>query len=146
MKRWFRSVLLALEGIRDALGGVVNAVHELHTEPAMDATLESRVAALERELERRHAEAEGLLLKAQGKFDAARAAEERTRRLAESAAQPGEGEEDLDEQAIIEAYEQVGLPLSDAAGSEENGMHTVPSRMETRRSSKQNAHRAKFGV
>lgn len=136
----FRRRLAALEGIRDALGGLLEAVHELPIRSGGDAELEGRVARLELELERRHAEAEGLLLRAQGKFDAARAAEERTRRLAERAE---EGDED-ELEAIRAAYEEAGVPLGDEEGSEANGVQPVPSAMEARASSKQSAYAMKW--
>lgn len=139
MIRWFRGLLSALEAIRDALGGITEAVHALRTNTDVDPALESRVADLELRLERHMAEAEALMLKAKGKFDAARASEERTRRLADSAPGVEEGEEELTEDELREAYAAAGIHLGNAEAEPPEGVQPLPSRMDRRRQSKQNA-------
>ncbi|MFG0329818.1 MAG: hypothetical protein ACF8PN_07975 [Phycisphaerales bacterium] len=140
MINWFRRLLRAVEGIAVTLGGLCDAVHALDTGAARDGALDGRVAALERELERRHAEAEGLLLKAAGKFDAARAAEERARRLAERV----ETSEDDQLDALRSAYAEAGIPLDDEGSGEGEGLHAVRNGMATRDESRANAYAMKW--
>lgn len=141
MIRWFKDVLLALRAIVHALGGIAEAIHGLSTQSEHDAGLATRVGALELEMERRHAEAEGLLLKAKGKFDAARAAEERTRRLANGAE---ESEEELEE-AIRAAYADAGIQLEHGELGQEEGVQPMRGGMASRHESKSNAHAMKYG-
>jgi len=142
MISWFKNVLLELRRIAEALGGLVDAVHALNIRPSEDAKLAARVADLELSVDRREAEAEALLLKAKGKFDAARAAEERTRRLAEGNAR---SDEELEE-SVLEAYAEAGIPLSDAPNGEEEGVPPVSTRLGRRHESKQNALSKKWGL
>lgn len=141
MIRYFRALLSAVEAIATGLGAVCEAVHGLDTRGRHSDGLDGRVAALEREMERRHAEAEGLLLKASGKFDAARAAEERARRLADRA-ESGD-EERLEE--IVEAYAQAGLPLHDAPNGDGETLQPVHGRVAGRHDSKSSAYAMKWG-
>jgi hypothetical protein len=111
--------------------------------PPPDPALERRIAALELELERRHAEAEGLLLAAKGKFDATRASEERARRWAQSVNGAEESDE-LDEEEIRAAYEAAGVPLDDGGGGGAEGMQPVSPRVARRSERKAGARAMKF--
>lgn len=145
MIRWFRNVSESLREISSALGGLLESVHALSMPGPTDQDLAGRVAALERELERRHAEAEGLLLKARGKHDAARAAEERARRLASRGPEESDDGGELDEDTIRRAYAEAGVSLADGDGSEEEGLPAVPGGMARRQASKRSAYDAKWG-
>lgn len=140
MFRWFRRGDAQLSDLTETLGGLGEALHALATTRTEDPSLELRVAALEREMERRHAEAEGLLLKARGKFEAARAAEERTRRLAERD-EPSE-EEQLE--VLREAYAEAGVSLDDDLIGAEEGLHPVRNGVAARGQGKQAALALKF--
>lgn len=141
---WFRGTLRALQDIADSLGGVLQALHELSTAPAPDHGLESRVADLELSIERRAAEAEALLLKAQGKYDAARAAEERQRRLKESAERAAEGDPDLFEE-LARAQAAAGeVYQGDANGSEPGGMPALHGAVAPRLTEREGAYAAKW--
>lgn len=140
MIRWARHLLLALQAIAAAVEAAVDAIHGLSTGAEVDAGIASRVAALELEMERRHAEAEGLLLKAKGKMDAARSAEERARRLAEST--PPSEEEQLE--ADLADYEAAGLLSDNGAIGPEEPMQPVPGSMATRADSKASAYQMKW--
>lgn len=141
MIQWFRDLLGELRGIRTTLGGVLEALHGLHTAGSDTSTLEARLAALELSIDKREAQAEAVLLQAEGKFKAARASEERARRLAESSEA---SEEDLADE-LIEAYTAAGFPVGNGAGSEEEEVQPVHTRMGRRRESKSSAHAMKFG-
>lgn len=144
MKRWFIRLLVALESAADSLGGINTALHGVVTDGSRGDGLEGRVSDLELRLDRQMAEAEALMLRAKGKFDAARAAEERARRLADS----GSGLEDgdaFDEEEIRRAYEEAGFSLSDASSGPGEEVLPVHSRLDARRASKSNALQMKFG-
>lgn len=140
MFRSLTRIARAIENLSETNAALLGAVHALATAAPEGSDVEPRVAALERELERRHAEAEGLLLKAQGKHDAARAAEERARRLSESAQEEREPIEVLAEQ-----FEVEGLRYGDEEGSGANGVHPVPSGVAVRNPGTAAAFAMKFG-
>ena len=88
------------------------------------------------------AEAHALILKAKGQYDSARAAEERTRRLA---SEPEEGPDERLE-ALRDAYAEVGVPVGDGGfGAQEElpGLH--PS-VEPSHAGKSEAYAMKFGL
>lgn len=146
MIAYFRDLLQALLAIGEGVRAVGEALHGLHTDGNHADALAERVADLERAFEIRHAEAEGLLLQAKGKFDAARAAEERTRRLSKSAPsdeeEPDPFEDGLQE---LEAVEAAQLHLGDEGGSELNGLHPMHTRVDSRRASRESAYAMKWG-
>lgn len=141
MISYFRNVLAELRLICAALGELVDAVHALNTRGADTTALDARLAALELEIDKRDARAEALLLKAEGKFKAARASEERARRLAEGVEQSEE--EELEE--IRQAYADAGIPLGNGGGSGEEEVPSVPTRLGRRLESKSAAFAMKFG-
>jgi hypothetical protein len=143
MFRSLKTLAAAVLRIGDQLERLTEAVHGANTQPSADPELERRLAALELELERRHAEAEGLLLRAKGQFDAARAAEERARRHAESAQRSEEGDE-LSPEELAAAYEAAGLRLDDGGGGDAEGLQPVHSRLGRRSERKAAAFAMKF--
>lgn len=145
MINWARALLGTLKEIATALGACVAVLEAGLTVRSETSDFEQRLAALEREITKREAEAEATLVQAESRFKAARAAEERARHHARTAEVAGEGEEDLSPEEIAAAYEEAGLPLGDAEVGPEEGLHPLPSRMERRRASKSNALELKFG-
>lgn len=127
-----------LEELRDA-------VHGLNTHGSHSDEIERRLAALERDVERRYAEAEALQIKAESRFAAARSSEERARRYAQSGGDDGDEEGDLDAEAFRAALEEAGVSGYDAGGGEDQGLHALSSRVGRRRLSKLNAHSLKRG-
>ena len=138
---WFRNLLRTLEDLRGAVLAVVEAIHGLHTQSVDTSALETRLRAVELALDKREAEAEATLMRAEAKFKAARASEERARRLAESHEQSDE--EIADE--IREAYADAGFHLGNGEGSPEEGMPAMPSRLARRQESKSAAFMMKYG-
>lgn len=134
------AALQALVAIAALLEQLVDAVHGLTTGGAETVDLDRRLAAVERDIERRFAESEGLLLKAKGKHDAARAAEERARRLAASAE---DSEPDLED--FAEAFQANGVLPGDAPAGGDEGVPAVRGGMAGRHASKSNAYAAKWG-
>ena len=143
MRAWFRGLLREIGRIADGVDSLLGAVHGLPTGADESGALDDRVTALERAFELRMAESEGLLLKAQGRFEAARAAEERARRLAENSA-PESPDDRLDE--IVAAYEEAGVPLGNGVGGAEPELHPMPMGVEGRPSRKSEAYAMKFGT
>jgi hypothetical protein len=146
----FRSIkALAAHALRigDQLERLTEAVHGVGTQAPPDADLGRRVANLELELERRHAEAEGLLLRAKGQFDAARAAEERARKhaiRAENAVGGSDEGDELDPEEIQAAYEAAGVFADDGGGSRDEGLQPVHPRLARRAERKAGARAMKF--
>lgn len=145
MFSWFKELLRAVERIAIHLGRIHEYLEEGVRVGADTADLEERVGAVERELSKALADAEATYIRAESKFKAARAAEERARHHARSANGAEDGEETLTEDELVAAYEEAGIPLGDEAPGPEEGMQPVPSRMERRRYSKSNALALKFG-
>lgn len=112
MKRWFSRLLQAIEAVATELHGLRTDVADA---PEEVSALEARVADLERSQANWKAECEGLLLRAENKHKATRAAEERTRRLAESAGVDEEGLADLPPHIRT-------LYTGDGGGGEEEGV------------------------
>jgi hypothetical protein len=136
----FRRALQAVVQIAQILEGLLEAVHGLSHGSATDPDVAKRLAAVEREFERRNAEAEGLLLRAKGQLDAARAAEERQRRLAERSPESSEPIEEL-----AEAYAQGGVPQADGDDGSGQGVLALHGSLASRRDSKSNAYAMKWG-
>jgi hypothetical protein len=128
MFRWFRDALSSWVRISDRIESLTLAVHDLATAAVNDESLGARVAALELELDKREAKADAVLMKAEGQLKAARAAEERARRLGESSAGDWEGGEGLPPE-ILQAYQDAGLRLNDGAGGEEGEVPAVSGGM-----------------
>jgi len=132
MFRAFRDVADQLQLLRavveDATATLAAAIQDGPT----GGGLEDRVGALEGSLTRHMAEAESLILKAEGKFHAARAAEERSR-----------GKEKRAEELLASASDEEGegplpewyldqLRRGDGGGGTEEGVQPVRNGVETR--------------
>ena len=145
MKAYFAAVLEALQAIAAALPELTAAVLGHFTEQPTDPALGARLDDLERRLSLELAEAEATRVKANGRFDAARASEERARRLAAVESGAEEGDDGGDPEAIAEAYAQLDVLPGNGAGSEAGPVFAMPSHMARARGRKDQALNAKWG-
>lgn len=145
MISWARALLASVQSIASALSHLGELLEGQVRVGSDTADLENRIGAVERRLSHELAEAEATYVKAESKFKAARAAEERARHHAKSANGAEDGEETFTEDELVAAYEEAGIPLGDEAAGPGEGMPPVPSRMERRVRSKSNALALKFG-
>jgi len=126
MFKAFRAALEALHDISSGLSDLTQAVHGLPTGPENSDALAERVAVLESTLELNMAEANGLLIKAGSLKQAARASEERERKLA---AAKQESEDSLGGEFTAEeieaAYAAAGFQPGDAVGVPPQEMQPV---------------------
>lgn len=136
----------ALERLCTLLEALVHAVHGLIEQGSTGSDLKGRMDELERRVGLIVADAEAKLAQAEGKLKAARNAEERERRLAESAERRAAGDdEELTEEQIREAYARAGIHLGDGEPSDRDGLQPVPSHLDARREGKAQAIAAKWG-
>lgn len=145
MIRFFRVFPETLQGLIEAitavgtlLAGVLEALHQ-------HGSVANRVAALEQAQSVWQAEVEARLIKADSVLKAARAAEERTRVLANKArdAEGAEGGGDEGEEAVRRFLEAV--QAGHAAGSEAEGVQPLRSGVAAR-PGKAASRAAKWGV
>jgi len=139
-------MLAALEAIAPALSALHESLHAAPREHPGSDLVESRLHALETTLERHMAQAEALVLRAEGQFKAARSSEERERRYAESRG-PAVGSPEISEEdaaQIAAEYAQAGLFSGDEAGSHTGEVPAVPTRMGGRRAGRTSALHHKF--
>lgn len=144
MFRTIKSLVRELARIADLVEGLIHSVHGLIQGDAEAGKLAERIDALERRVGLIVADAEAKLASAEGKLKAARASEERERRLAETRARNAEGDDDLSAEAIREAYAAAGLDFDDDGRSRENGVPAVPTHVDARREGKAAAIAAKW--
>lgn len=121
MLKRIREALQAVVAIAALLGELVDVLRDAVTHRTTDEAILQRLADVELQMQKHYAEAEGLLLKAGGHLRAARSAEERARRFAESAE---EGEEQLSEEERA-ALEALRLQQLDALGGPGEGVQPV---------------------
>lgn len=122
----FKAALEALITIPALLASLAEAVQEAASGPRRDDDLAQRVAALERERASVLAEAEALITRAESRFGAARASEERSRGMlkrAEALAGVEDGDEESEDP--FEAYGDL-FQRSYGAGGQEDGVQPVP--------------------
>jgi hypothetical protein len=114
MIRFFRSVLATLVAIAEGIESLTQAVQTALGGMSDVTALGDRLASLEASQRRIEAEAEALVIKAESKFKAARAAEERTRHAQARSRVDEELEEDEEPGGVHPAYagrgEAGGMP------------------------------------
>lgn len=138
MIEWAKGISRAITRAADALEALVHATQKIYIAlqelGGSPDGLEARIEQLERQRALWEAEIDGKLLQAENKFKAARASEERTRRLSESF---GGDEDGLDElpagirelyRGDAEAGREEGVPaVRPDVGSDEQAGERVPS-------------------
>lgn len=146
MFRAIKQLPSMLERIAVTLEGLIEAVHGLYELGSTDTSLVARMDDMERRVGLVVADAEAKLLQAEGKLKAARAAEERERRLAESAARRSDSDDDeFTEDEIAEAYARAGVHLPNGQPGGDQGVLPLPSGVDARREGKARAIAAKWG-
>lgn len=143
MIRYFRALLEALQEAATALSTGVSLLYDLREGSSPDGLLD-RLEKLERSRAEWEAEVEAELIRADSRFRAARAAEERARTKEKNA----EAATDLLDEESVEELPPEYLRLlqkSDAVGGEEEGMHPVRDRVATRAEGKALARQLKWG-
>lgn len=143
----FRQLPEALRAIAEHLHVLCKLVEAYLQEIQEHGGVEDRVDALERTLGKWEGEMEAQLTRAESRFAAARASEERTRHLAKSIG--GDDDEALagDEEGEdgLEEYVRL-LQESDATGGEEEGVQPVRGRVASPSEVKAELRRMKLGV
>lgn len=128
----FRQLVRELSALRSTIDEGTTALEAALRTRAGDDELRERLDYLEGQLSVRLAEAEAIEIKADGRFKAARAAEERARAYAEKAEKAIAAQGDEDELGEVPEWYLEQLRGGDGGGGETNGVQPVPSRMETR--------------
>lgn len=145
MIRFFKNVTSSLQAIAAALDTLNALLSEGIREASGVAGFEDRLGTLERELDKREAQAEATLERAQSKFASARAAEERARGFANAQKRPDNGDEGDDvDQEQLDAYLEAIQQGYDPTGPAE-GVQPVPPGVGDRRSEKQALRARKLG-
>ncbi len=147
MFKALRSAVDTLRAIERALDELARTIHAVPTSPPLPDGLAERVAVLESTLDLSIAEANGLLIKAGSLKAAARASEERERKLA---ATKQESEDSLGgeftPQEIAEAYSAAGFQPPDANGGVQPELPGLPEPVEGSPGGRTGALAKKWGV
>lgn len=133
MIRAIRELPRLLQALITVLSGLMDALQGVSVQSEGSRALQDRLDALERGRHEWEGKIEAELLKADARFAAARAAEERTRHMARRV----KGEEDDAEEGAeagdeaIAAYVRA-MAERDGEGGNAEGVHPVPGRVATR--------------
>lgn len=141
-----KAALDALPRLTALLEALVGVLSEAAQRVQGADQLEGRVDDLERGLSQVYAEAEALVTRAESRFGAARAAEERARGM-ERRAQALSGGDEGDEEgaAPLDAYLRA-LQDGHAPGGQEEGVQPVHQAVEPPLDGKELARRRKYGM
>ncbi len=146
MFKALRAAVAALLLLPDAINSVALAVHEVGGRDGSDAALAERVRLLEVNLEMQLAEASALMVKAGSLKAAARASEERERKLAAAATRSAEvDDEELTSEELQRAYADAGIQLVHAGGGPEGEVPAVSEPLAETRRGKDAARAKKWG-
>jgi len=142
----WKAHISATERAAHSLQLLAEILQERPTEASQVDALSERVRTLEVTLEAQFAEAQALMVKAGSLKAAARAAEERERRLADASASPetGDPESDLTPDQLRQAYEDAGFPVGDVDPSEGDGVPPVSNDVVYLPTARGNAARMKW--
>jgi len=146
MFRTWKAHINATERAAHSLQLLAEILQERPTEASQVDALSERVRTLEVTLEAQFAEATALMVKAGSLKAAARAAEERERRLADTppSSETGDPESDLSPDELRQAYEDAGFPVGDVDPSGGNEVSPVPEGVVYLPTAKGNASRMKW--
>lgn len=133
MFRAIRDLPRVLQGLIAILSDLIGALQGVSVQSEGSRAVQDRLEALERSRDQWEGKIEAELLKADARFAAARAAEERTRHMARRV----KGEDDDAEEGAeagdeaIAAYVRA-MAERDGEGGNAEGVHPVPGRVATR--------------
>lgn len=145
MIRYFKKLLAAIQAIAQSCAVLGDILSTGVREASGVQGFEDRLSSLERTLDVREAQAEATLERAESKFKAARASEERARHHANSVRRAQDGDEDGDDGEDLFAQYAEQLRSRNAEASEVDGVQFVRSGMGARREVRESLRQLKFG-
>ena len=147
MFKALRATLEAIQHAAESLDSLSRSLHQLASAPSDHDALDDRLGVLESTLELRLAEGDALLIKAGSLKAAARAAEERERKLAASHSSDEERDPDeFTEEEINQAYADAGIQLEHGASGEGEEVQAVSPVLDEGRKGKSAALALKWGA
>lgn len=127
MIQYFRALLVALQALHIAITRLANLSAEEIELRRLEGDSEARLRTLELRREEWEAKCEALILKAEGQYRAASAAEARAKTHAKASEVFDEDDEDSDEEVFAAYLEE--LSRVDESGSAREGMQTMRDHM-----------------